>query len=171
MSEDQTKLNSTNTTKVKASDIMTKEVISVHPDTSLLDTAKLIAEHNFDGVPVVDNDGRLVGLVTEYDLINKTSAVHLPTLQVVLKNLPQFRKEETHFQEEVLRLKVSDIMNKEPLTLEPDISYEDVIKLFREHHRVNPIPVVDKDRKVIGVVSRFDVLRPFHVLQGVLKYF
>ncbi|MDP3697656.1 MAG: CBS domain-containing protein [Candidatus Taylorbacteria bacterium] len=62
-------------------------------------------------------------------------------------------------------------MNKEPLTLDPDIPYDDVIKLFREHHRVNPIPVIDKDRKVLGVISRFDVLRPFHVLQGVLKYF
>lgn len=157
--------------KIFAKDIMTKDVIFVHPDTTLLDVAKVLAEHNFDGVPVVDNDNRLVGIVTEYDLINKTSAVHLPTLQVILKNLPQFRKEEAHFQEEILQLKVGDIMNKEPLTLAPDISYDDVIKLFREHHRVNPIPVIDGDRKVLGVISRFDVLRPFHVLQGVLKYF
>ena len=159
------------TAKIFAKDIMTKEVISARPDTSILDVAKLLAEHNFDGVPVTDADNKLVGLVTEYDLINKTSAVHLPTLQVVLKNLPQFKKEEAHFQEEILSLKASDIMNKEPLTLTPDVSYEDIIKLFREHHRVNPIPVIDKDHKVIGVISRFDVLRPFHVLQGVLKYF
>lgn len=157
--------------KITAKDIMTKEVISVPAETSLLDVAKILAERNFDGVPVVDKNSHLVGIVTEYDLINKTSAVHLPTLQIVLKNLPQFRKEEAHFQEEILSLKVSDIMNKEPLTLAPDISYDDVIKLFREHHRVNPIPVVDKDNKVLGVISRFDVLRPFHVLQGVLKYF
>lgn len=157
--------------KITAKDIMTKEVISVLPDTSLLDVAKILAERNFDGVPVVAKDDKLVGIVTEYDLINKTSAVHLPTLQVVLKNLPQFKKEEAHFQEEILSLKVSDIMNKEPLTLTPDILYDDVIKLFREHHRVNPIPVIDKDNKVLGVISRFDVLRPFHVLQGVLRYF
>ena len=157
--------------KVFAKDIMTEEVISVHPDTSLLETAKLIAEHNFDGVPVIDNENHLVGIVTEYDLINKTSAVHLPTLQIILRNLPQFRKEEAHFQEEILSLKVSDIMNKDPLTMAPDISYDEVIKLFREHHRVNPIPVIDKDRKVIGVISRFDVLRPFQTLHGVIKYF
>lgn len=157
--------------KVLAKDIMTKEVISVHPDTSLLDVAKILAEHNFDGVPVSDNDGKLVGIVTEYDLINKTSAVHLPTLQVVLRNLPQFQKEEAHFQEEILQLKVSDIMNKDPLALGPDVPYDDVIKIFREHHRVNPIPIVDENKKIIGVISRFDVLRPFHVLQGVIKYF
>jgi len=156
---------------VTAKDIMTKEVVAVHPDTPLLDVAKILAEHNFDGVPVIDADGKLVGLVTEYDLINKTSAVHLPTLQVVLRNLPQFKEEEAHFQEEILSLKVSDIFNKDPLTLSPDISYDDIIKLFREHHRVNPIPVVDNDNKVVGVISRFDVLRPFHVLEGVLKYF
>lgn len=157
--------------KIFAKDIMSKEVITVHPETALLDVAKVLAEHNFDGVPVIDNDNKLVGIVTEYDLINKTSAVHLPTLQVILRNLPQFKKEEAHFQEEILQLKVGDIMNKEPLTIAPDMPYDDVIKLFREHHRVNPIPVIDKDRKVLGVISRFDVLRPFHVLQGVLKYF
>lgn len=158
-------------TKVFAKDIMTKEVIVVHVDTPLLDVAKILAEHNFDGVPVTDKDNKLVGLVTEYDLINKTSAVHLPTLQVVLRNLPQFKKEEQHFQQEILSLKVSDIMNKDPLTMPPDMPYDEVIKLFKEHHRVNPIPVVDKDGKIVGVISRFDVLRPFHILQGVLKYF
>lgn len=157
--------------KVLAKDIMTKEVIVVHPETPLLDVAKLLAEHNFDGVPVVDKDNKLVGIVTEYDLINKTSAVHLPTLQIVLRNLPQFREEEKHFQQEILSLKVSDIMNKDPLTLGPDVVYDDIIKLFREHHRVNPIPVIDKEGKIVGVISRFDVLRPFHVLQGVLRYF
>ena|SRR3989344_339869 len=158
-------------TKVFAKDIMTKEVIAVHIDTPLLDVAKVLAEHNFDGVPVTDSDNKLLGLVTEYDLINKTSAVHLPTLQVILRNLPQFKKEEQHFQQEILSLKVSDIMNKDPLTISPEMPYDEIIKLFKEHHRVNPIPVVDKDNKIIGVISRFDVLRPFHILQGVLKYF
>ena len=136
-------------TIVLAKDIMTKEVVSVHPDTNLLDVAKILAEHNFDGVPVVDNDNKVVGIVTEYDLINKTSAVHLPTLQVVLRNLPQFKEEESHFQEEILSLKVSDIMNKDPLTIEADLPYDEIIKLFKEHHKVNPIPVVDKEHKII----------------------
>jgi CBS domain-containing protein len=156
---------------IKAKDIMTKEVVSVHPDTSLLEVAKALAEHNFDGVPVVDDNDILVGLATEYDLINKTSAVHLPTLQLILRNLPQFGKEEAHFQEEILDLKASDIMNKDPLTLDPETSYDDVIKIFKEHHRVNPVPVINKDKKVIGVISRFDILRPLHILQGVMKYF
>ena len=73
-----------NSTKITAKDIMTKEVVSVPLETSLLDVAKILAERNFDGVPVVDKEDRLVGIVTEYDLINKTSAVHLPTLQIVL---------------------------------------------------------------------------------------
>ena len=157
--------------KIFSKDIMTKEVVAVHPETPLLEVAKILAEHNFDGVPVVDNENRVVGIVTEYDLINKTSAVHLPTLQVILRNLPQFKKEEAHFQEEILELKVMDIIYKEPLCLAPDVPYDEVIKIFREHHRVNPIPVIDADKKILGVISRFDVLRPFHVLQGVLKYF
>src|SRR3989344_8463806 len=154
-----------NTTNVLAKDIMTKEVVSVRPDTNLLDVAKILAEHNFDGVPVIDGDSKVVGIVTEYNLINKTSAVHLPTLQVILRNLPQFKAEESHFQQEILSLKVLDIMNKDPLTVQADTPYNEVINLFKDHHKVNPIPVVDKDHKIIGVISRFDVLRPFHVLQ------
>ena len=157
--------------QVKAKDIMTKTVVFVKPDTSLLDVAKIIAEHNFDGVPVADDNNTLLGIITEYDLINKTSAVHLPTLQVVLRNIPQFKQDQSHFQEEILQIRVKDIMNKEPLTMGVDTPYDDIIKIFKDHHRVNPIPVVDKDGKVVGVVSRFDVLRPFHILEGIIKYF
>ena len=160
-----------NQDKVLAKDIMTKEVVSVNVDTTLLDVAKLISEHNFDGVPVIDNENNLVGIVTEYDLLNKTSAVHLPTLQIILKNIPQFKKDQAHFQEEIINLKVRDIMNKEPLTIQEDATYEEVLKLFKEHHKVNPIPVLNAKNKMVGVISRFDVLRPFHVIQGILKYF
>lgn len=156
---------------VLAKDIMTKEVISVSPDTSLLDVAKVIAEHNFDGVPVIDSNRKLLGIVTEYDLINKTSAVHLPTLQVILRNIPQFKQDQLQYQKEILDLKVKDIMNKAPLILSEDDTYEHVIDVFKEHHRVNPISVLNKDGQVVGIISRFDVLRPFHILQGVMKYF
>ena len=160
-----------NLSTISVRELMTKEVVTTSPETPLLDVAKIIAEHNFDGIPVIDKDKKLIGIVTEYDMINKTSAIHLPTLQVVLKNMPLFKKDQAHFQEEILSLKVGDIMNKEPLTLPETATFEEVIKLFKAHHRVNPIPVIDKDNRVIGVVSRFDVLRPFHVLQGILKYF
>ena len=146
---------------------MEKNVVSVRPDTLLASAAKVLGEHGFDGVPVTDEIGTLVGILTEYDLISKGSAIHLPTFQKILESMPVFSKDKKDFQsdvEEVANMKVRDVMNDDPLTLGHDATYEEAVIAFRDHHRVNPIPVIDKDRKVIGVVSRFDVLKPLQAL-------
>lgn len=150
-------------------DIMTANAVTVRPDTPLFEAASVIAQHNFDGVPVIDEKGKLVGILTEYDLISKGSMVHLPTLQVVLQNLTAFRKDRSQFEKEVkevANLKVRDVMNADPLTMPDTATFEDVETAFREHHRVNPIPVIDAERRVVGVVSRFDILKPLHMLHN-----
>ncbi|OHA43198.1 MAG: hypothetical protein A3G03_02165, partial [Candidatus Taylorbacteria bacterium RIFCSPLOWO2_12_FULL_44_15c] len=119
------------------------------------------------GVPVVDEENKLVGILTEYDLIEKSSSIHLPTFQKILENLKVLKQDSSEFQKEVREvsaLKVRDVMNNDPLTLEPEASFDEMVKAFREHHRVNPIPVIDKNKKVVGVVSRFDVLKPLQAL-------
>ena len=152
---------------ISVQDIMEKNVVSVRPDTSLADAARVIAEGGFDGVPVVDEQNTLCGILTEYDLVSKGSAIHLPTFQKILENMPVFSKDKKDFQTDIAKvanLKVREVMNDDPLTLYHDATYEETVTAFRDHHRVNPIPVIDKDRKVIGVVSRFDVLKPLRAL-------
>jgi len=147
--------------------IMTKEVISIRPEMPLLDGAKLLIQHDFHGIPVVDNENKLIGLLTEYDLISKNSFIHLPTLQIVLQKLAVNSQDRSGFEEELKELRmltVKDFMNTEPITLTENDSYEDAVRIFREHHRVNPIPVMDENRRVIGVLSRFDVLRPLGLI-------
>ena len=149
-------------------DIMTREVVSVHPETSVFEAHDLIAKHNVDGVPVVDAENKLAGILTEYDLIVKGSSLHLPTFQKILAELPVYRKDRSQFQNEVKELqdlKVKDVMNSDPLTLRDDAPFEKVVAEFRDHHRVNPIPVIDKNKKVVGVVSRYDVLKIFTLLK------
>lgn len=149
------------------SDIMTKDVISVHPGDTLASAAKVIMEHDLDGVPVVDNEGILKGILTQYDLISKASALHLPTMQFLLQNMTVYKKDKKDFQHEVgeiMSLKVEDLMTADPLVFEEHTSYEDAVLVFKNHHRVNPVPVVDKEKHVVGVVSRFDILRPFQGL-------
>jgi CBS domain-containing protein len=134
---------------------------------SLANLADIFSIYNFDGVPVIDKEGILRGIITEYDLISKESLLHLPTLKRVMESLNISKEDKPHFEEEVLsklNIKAEDIMNNDPLTLSPDTSYEEVIKTFQDHHRVNPIPVVDENKKVLGIISRFDVLKPLHVL-------
>ncbi|PIR87405.1 MAG: hypothetical protein COU11_00560 [Candidatus Harrisonbacteria bacterium CG10_big_fil_rev_8_21_14_0_10_49_15] len=143
-------------------DIMTKEVVSVYPETPLHEAAALITKHHFTGMPVVDAEGKLAGILTEYDLISGDSAIHLPTLHKVLTGLNVFGKDKAEFSEDVeavMKLTVADAMNKDPLTILPETTFEEAVKTFQEHHRVNPIPVIDADRKVLGVLSRFDVVR------------
>lgn len=148
-------------------DIMVREVVSVRPDTPVVEAHEMIASHHFDGVPVVDDQNYLVGIVTEYDLVVKGSSLHLPTFQKILSELPVYRKDQSAFSKEVEELqnmRVRDVMNNDPLTLSEDASFEEVIAAFRDHHRVNPLPVIDKDHKVVGVVSRYDVLKLFSLV-------
>lgn len=156
---------------ISIADIMTKaiDVISVFPEMPLIEAAQIISKHNFDGVPVIDKDYKLQGLLTEYDLISKNTSVHLPTFQVILKNIRVFKKDQSQFQKEVdtlSSLKVRDVMNVNPLTLPENAAFEDAVKAFVEHHRVNPIPVVNASNRVIGVISRYDVLKPMQLIKS-----
>jgi|SRR3989344_3705148 len=155
--------------KVLAKDIMTKKVLSVSKDTSIFDVAKIISEHNFDGLPVTDKDGLLLGIITEYDLIIRTSTANSSFLQKILgevyskksKNMGEAIEEGAR---EISSLTAESIMNKEPLILGEDTTFEEIVAAFIAHHRVNPIPIVNSEGKVVGIISRFDILRPLNLL-------
>lgn len=154
---------------VSVRDIMTREVVSVRLKTPLTEAAKILAEHDFDGVPVVDEAETLIGILTEYDLISKGSAVHIPTLQMIIKQLPVLPKDMSAFRDDVkavAALTVRDVMNDDPLTLPESATFEDAVMAFRDHHRVNPIPIVDQNRRVVGIITRFDILKPFRDLSA-----
>src|SRR3989344_2266554 len=102
---------------ISIKEIMTREVVLVKPDTPLQEAAELLARHGFDGMPVVDENNMLVGILTEYDLISKGSAVHLPTFQKVIQNLGVYAKDKDRFNkdfETLSSLKVKDVMNTDP---------------------------------------------------------
>jgi len=154
---------------ILAKDIMTRKVLSVSPDTSIFDVAKIISEHNFDGLPVIDKEGRLLGIVTEYDLIVRTSTASSSFLQKILDEV--YAKKSKNASEaieggaqEISSLTVENIMNKEPLVLKEDATFEELLAVFIAHHRVNPIPIIDAGGKVVGIISRFDILRPLNLL-------
>ena len=147
-------------------DFMTRKVISVSPDSSVADATKIITEHSFDGLPVIDNKNRLVGIITEYDLITKTSDLSSSFLENILNDIYESRGGKSIRSEikSISKLTVSDIMNREPLTLREGATFEEVIDTFRKHHRVNPILITNELNEVVGIVSRYDVLRPLNIL-------
>lgn len=146
-------------------DIMVTDVLAVHPDTSLIEAAQILTKYNFSGLPVVDKSERLVGLLTEYDLIEKGTAVHLPTLLAVLQSVP-FYKDEADIMlpeaKKLLSLKVQDVMNDDPMTIPPEASVEDAVEIFSHHHAINPVPVVAKEGQLVGILARFDIVKLFH---------
>ena len=142
-------------------DIMTKEVIMVSSETSLFDAAKVLYKNRFNGLPVVDKDNVLVGILTEYDLLNIDSMIHIPTLQNILGQINLENTEVKKEFETIAILKVGGVMNNDPLTLLDSATLEETVATFVEHHRVNPIPVIDFKRKVIGIVSRSDLIKFF----------
>ncbi len=143
-------------------DLMTKEAVSVKPETTLAEITQILSSHGFNGVPVVDKTNVLVGLITEYNLISGPSGVHLPTLQKLLGEIPVLNKDKKEFNNDVaavMKMTARDVMNKDPFTLPTTATYEEAVKAFQDHHAVNPIPIIDPQRKLTGVVSRFDILK------------
>ena len=146
------------------SEIMTSKVITVSPQTPIVEAIGVLLQGNFNGLPVVDDKGFLVGILTEYNFIVGSSSIHLPTLVKLFDQLDTYKKDQYLIKDElkeILALSVNDVMNKDPLTLSPNDSIEKLAEAFKEHHTVNPIPVVDEVKHLVGIVSRSDLLKFF----------
>ncbi|MEK7582855.1 MAG: CBS domain-containing protein [Patescibacteria group bacterium] len=145
-----------------ARDLMTKQVTTVGPSDSILTVAQIMFDHNWDGIPVVTKDGTLMGIITQYDLVTKGANIHLPTFLKLMSELPLYKKDKSglkHELERIVTLSVKDLMNIEPLTVYEHTTLEEVSRLFAEHHRVNPIPVVSQEGRLVGIISRFDLIK------------
>lgn len=147
---------------VKVKDLMTKNIQTVTPQTSLVDAANILMQYKFDGLPVVAKNNKLMGLVTEYDCISKGSMIHIPTFIKIVQNIQLYKRDITPIKDELtklLSLKVSEVMNSEPIVISPEASLADAVQLFSEHHRINPIPVIDAQGLLVGILSRSDILK------------
>lgn len=143
-------------------DIMTKKVVSATPETPLLEASQTMLSNNFTGLPVIDKENKVVGIITEYDLLSKGTAIHLPTFIKLFGAYPNRKKGEYLIDEslgEILAFAVKDVMNPDPLMMHEDDSLAHIVDKFSKHHRVNPIPIVDTEGRIVGVVSRFDVIK------------
>ena len=142
--------------------IMTKKVISCHPETTVAEIAHLLFDRNLTGMPVVDGSGKVVGIVTEYDLMSKNLGVHIPTYMKLLESLGK-KEVGTRIRDEleaILRTTAREIMTDKAVTVRPDSTVENAARMFGEQ-RINPLPVVDKAGTLVGIVSRADIVNLF----------
>jgi CBS domain-containing protein len=142
-----------------ARDIMTTEIVSVSLDTSLKDLATKFVETRFSNLPVLDDDGNLVGVISETDLIEQHKPLHIPTVMTLFDWVFTFGSEK-RFQEEVDRVTaatVGELYCKDPITCSPGDSVRELAVLMSQH-KVHLLPVVD-GQKMVGVVARLDLIK------------
>lgn len=142
-----------------AKDIMTTEVISVTRSDTVEDVIKILLDKKISGVPVVDGDNEVVGIVSEGDLIIRQQKLHVPSYIQILGGVI-YLDDPDEFKEELRKtvaIKVDDIMTKDPLTVEEDTPVEEIATIMFDAG-VNRLPVVN-DGKLTGIVSRADIIR------------
>ena len=147
---------------ITIADVMTSDPRCVNANVSVEEVIEIFAKTNFAGLPVTDESGGLVGIVTQYDLVTKGSGIHIPTLVKAMEQVKMIHPERMILEETLAPIKkllVKDIMNTDPLYVAGDEPIEKAVESFAEHHKVNPLIVVDKNKKVIGVLSRHDLIK------------
>lgn len=141
--------------RVTVQDVMTRSVVTVTPDTPFQELLSLMAEHAISGVPVVHDDGRLIGIVTEADLL-RDGAADRGRSRALDWLLHPSRGEQAHARGH----SAGDIMTSPVVTVRPAISIWEAIKTLRDAG-VKRLPVVDDRDQVVGIVSRVDLLGAF----------
>ncbi len=142
-----------------AKDIMTAHVITASPDDTVEDVIRLIVDNRISGVPVINEDREVIGIVTEGDLIVRSQKLHIPSYIQILGGIiylddPEDFKEEL---KKAIAVKVEDVMTVNPITVSEDTTIEEIATIMSESG-VNRLPVI-RENKLVGIVSRADIVR------------
>ena len=153
---------------MNVSEIMTSPAITVSTETRIGEVARVMRQNDISGMPVVDSDNQLLGVITEHDLIQRHAPVHKPRYITVLSAyIPVNPREVREYQEQLrqaLAINASQLMTIDAKTISPTDDVEDAIALMLDPE-VTLLPVVD-GRKVLGVVTRTDLVRLIEELES-----
>lgn len=142
-----------------ARDIMTENVVTVPKHLSLRELSDLFIKHHVNGFPVVDEDGKLIGVVTEKDLIEQNKNLHIPTV-IALFDAVIYLESDQKFEKEVKRFtgtRVEDIYQQDVVTVAPDTGIGEVASLMA-NKGIHTLPVVENG-KLVGVIGKLDVIK------------
>ena len=145
---------------MRARDLMTTNLVTIPPETPLASVAQLFAERGFSGAPVVDAEGKLLGMVTEADLMRRLAAAEDKPRSWIAGLLSPAGDQAARFSR-VHGRTAADVMTRNLLTAEEDTPVEKIAKAL-EDRRIRRVPVV-RDGKLVGIVSRADLIRALMV--------
>lgn len=150
---------------MKVSELMTREVMTIPPEMSVREAARILFERQISGLPVVDEQRKVVGMITEKEII----AMALPKYVEQLGDFDYILDEEPFSKKitEADKIKVKDIMRKEVLCVTEDIPIPEVARLMIAK-KARRIPVLDKDKKLIGIIARADIVKKIAKEAGII---
>ena len=144
---------------LRAKDIMTTEVISVDATLPIKDLAQLLYKNHISGVPVHDESGTVIGVVTESDLIDQNKRVHIPTVISLLDGYI-FLERPDKLEQDIKKMAgttAGDICSRELIAVAPDTPLDEIATLMAEKG-VHTLPVMDGDQ-LVGVIGKRDIIR------------
>lgn len=142
-------------------DVMTTEVVRFTRDENVTEAMRRLVDSGISGGPVVDGDNRVVGMLTDSDLIVQDAQLHAPTAIAILGTVISLPKAQREFEEELHKqvgMTVGEVMEDEPATIDAEAVVEDAATLMHDRD-VSRLAVVDADGRLLGIIARGDILR------------
>ncbi|MEL6439250.1 MAG: CBS domain-containing protein [Cyanobacteria bacterium J06621_8] len=142
------------------SEVMTLNPITVTPETSLEDAIKILADQKISGLPVVDDQGNLQGVISETDLTWQATGVDTPPYIMFLDSIIYLQNPAKHNQEvhKALGQTVGDAMSSRPATVKENQLVREAARIMHEK-KVRRLPVVNEQSQLVGIITQGDVIR------------
>lgn len=141
------------------SEIMARDVLTVREDTPIGEAAKLLLERHINGLPVIDEDNNLVGIICQSDLVSQQKKLPIPSVFTLLDGLIPLRSS-NDIEKEIKKMAattVGDAMTPDPSTVTPETPLEEAATLMVQNN-YHTLPVVE-DGKLVGIIGKEDVLK------------
>ena len=146
-------------TNARVQDFMTPNPITISPTATVEEAVKLMEEKGISGLPVLDDDNKLVGIISEGDLLVRESPMKPPLFMTLLGGVIYFESP-TKFHQHIkksLGMLVGDVMTSKVITTSPDTLLNEVSDKMLSK-KVNRLPVIDEDSKLVGILTRHDLV-------------
>jgi CBS domain-containing protein len=146
-----------------AKDIMTSNVVIAHRDDTIVNVAKLLIKEKIGGMPVVDENNKVVGVISETDIMKKEKYVEAPQVLNLLEGLiflDGFKQMEVDMKR-IAAYKVSDLMSTDIIKVHENDTFDDIANIMIKKS-INRVPVVDDDNVLKGIICRYDIIKAMY---------
>ena len=140
----------------RAKDIMTTDVIVANKNDIIANVANLLIKEKIGGLPVVDEENKVVGIISETDIMKKESHVDSPRI-IFLDDMKKFEDE----MRAIAAYKVEDLMSKDIITVNENDTFDYVANVMI-NKSINRVPVVDENNFLKGIICRYDIIKAMY---------